>query len=139
MRFSGETLDTRLSTRSRWTSIPRGVGDKASLLIAPIVGGRRACGGRRGLYAVRPDDQWAVAGPHRRNFRQAGDDSRISHAVAAAGVPRHPASSWICDGGQTPTLVPADRILYALRDHTGTVESPYLITASIMSKKLRRG
>jgi pyrimidine-nucleoside phosphorylase len=131
MRFSGETLDT--------SSLPGfvvdkhstgGVGDKTSLLIAPIVAAA-------GLYDPM------ISG---RSLGHTGGTLDKLETIPGFRT-QLPLTEFLaitreCGfamAGQTPTLVPADRILYALRDHTGTVESPYLITASIMSKKLAAG
>jgi len=107
-----------------------GVGDKTSLLLAPML----ACAGvavpmisGRGLGHTGGtlDKLEAIAG-----FR-----TGLSLSDAIAQVKRIGCVML----GQTPELVPADRKLYALRDVTGTVESLPLISASIMSKKLAEG
>ena len=131
MRFSGETLDT--SSLGGFTVDKHstgGVGDKTSLLIAPIVAAA-------GLFDPM------ISG---RSLGHTGGTldklETIPGFRTQLPLPEFLAITRECGfamAGQTPTLVPADRILYALRDHTGTVESPYLITASIMSKKLAAG
>jgi pyrimidine-nucleoside phosphorylase len=131
MRFSGETLDTSsLHSFTVDKHSTGGVGDKTSLLIAPIVAaaglkdpmisGRSLghTGGTLDKLETIPGFRTQLALPEFLTILK-----KCGFAMA----------------GQTPTLVPADRILYELRDHTGTVESPYLITASIMSKKLAAG
>ncbi len=139
MRFSGETFDaTPLHTFTIDKHSTGGVGDKTSLLIAPILAAA-------GLAAPTPTGVPGICVPmiSGRSLGHTGGtldkletipgfDTQLSLARLKA-VLRQCGAALI---GQTPTLVPADRILYALRDHTGTVESPYLITASIMSKKL---
>ncbi len=131
MRYSGETLDTAsLGAFVVDKHSTGGVGDKTSLLIAPIVAAAGLCdpmisGRSLGHTGGTLDKLETIPG-----FRT---------QLALAELLAITRQCGFAMAGQTPTLVPADRILYALRDHTGTVESPHLITASIMSKKLAAG
>lgn len=107
-----------------------GVGDKVSLMLAPMVA---ACGGAVPMISGRGlghtggtlDKMDSIPG-----YTTAPDLAMLRRAVHDAGC---------AIIGQTADLAPADRRLYAVRDVTATVESIPLITASILSKKLAAG
>jgi thymidine phosphorylase len=107
-----------------------GVGDKVSLLLAPIVA---ACGGAVPMISGRGlghtggtlDKLDSIPG-----YDSTPELDKLRAVVAKAGC---------AIVGQTAQLAPADRRLYAIRDATGTVESLPLIVASILSKKLAAG
>ncbi len=107
-----------------------GVGDKVSLMLAPILA---ACGAAVPMISGRGlghtggtlDKLDAIPG-----YDSTPGLERFRRAVAEAGC---------AIIGQTADLAPADRRLYAIRDVTATVESVPLITASILSKKLAAG
>jgi len=107
-----------------------GVGDKTSLILAPVVA---ACGvtvpmvSGRGLGHTGGtlDKLESIPG-----FRIDLDLAAYRRVARECGLVL---------AGQTEEIAPADRVLYALRDATATVESTPLITASILSKKLAEG
>ena len=143
MRFSGETFDaTQLDPFTPVFTVDKhstgGVGDKTSLLIAPILAAA-------GLASPTPAGIPGICVPmiSGRSLGHTGGtldkletipgfNTQLSLAELLATLKRCGAALI----GQTPTIVPADRVLYALRDHTGSVESPFLLASSIMSKKL---
>src|ERR1700675_1995707 len=107
-----------------------GVGDKTSLVIAPIV----AAGGLkvpmisgRGLGHSGGTLDKLESIPGFDVNLSLSDFRRVLETCGCALI------------GQTAEIAPADKKIYALRDVTGTVESPALICASIMSKKLAEG
>jgi pyrimidine-nucleoside phosphorylase len=131
MRDSGEKFDpSRLGKRAVDKHSTGGVGDKTSFLVAPLAA---ACGVAVPMISGRAlghtggtlDKLDSI--PGFRSSLTLGEFEAVIEKCGAAIV------------SQTPTLVPADRVLYALRDRTGTVESPGLICASILSKKLAAG
>ena len=131
MLYSGKRFDfSELNCTCVDKHSTGGVGDKISIPLAPIVA---ACGAKVPMMSGRAlgttggtlDKLESIDG-YRTNL----SEKEFKTFVAENGYAMT---------GQTAEVVPADKLLYALRDVTGTVESVPLITSSILSKKIAEG
>ncbi len=107
-----------------------GVGDKISLPLAPIVA---ACGIQVPMMSGR------ALGHTGGTLDKLDSIEGYKTALSTEDFQKLIAKTGFAMTGQSKRVVPADRLLYALRDVTGTVESIPLITGSILSKKVAEG
>lgn len=130
MLHSGETIAFHLSRPTADKHSTGGIGDKISIPLAPLCAALGLAvpmisGRGLGITGGTLDKLESIPG-----FNVHLSITEFKRLTETIGC---------CMIGQTETLAPADRRLYALRDVTGTVPSIPLITASIMSKKLAEG
>ncbi len=131
MAFSGDRLDfknIKIPTVDKHST--GGVGDGISLALAPLV----ACAG----VAV-PMMSGRGLGHTGGTLDKLESMKGFNVRVKTPNIYKQIKALGLCMFGQTASLAPADKKLYALRDASGTVESRPLITASILSKKYAEG